>query len=207
MLGRKVLGLDCTLKSIPWVYLKWADDLRKSILFLRRWEFSIKSERRGKDRSRARLALWRRKRGMAVWQIRGQEASFGFGPHLESFNWVSPFAEFSMRCRLGSAAPSLLYLNFSLFAKPNGYFSVFLLLAFSAISCYYHALLQLFPLIFTCLHSIGWMVYLFLLELCLLSLLCGLLSLTHPLFSQGFIFISFSHSTRHQAHPWSLKDL
>ena len=125
-----------------------------------------------------------------MWEISGQDASFGFCPHLESFNWVSPFAEFSMRCRLGWAAPSLLYLNFSLFAKPNGYWycSVFLLLAFSAISCSYHALLQLFPLIFTCLHSIGWMVYLLLLELCLLSLLCSLLSLTHPFFSPGFYF-------------------
>ena len=74
------------------------------------------------------------------------------------------------------------------FNKPNGYCSVFLLLAFFAISCYYHALLQLFPLIFTCLHSIGWMVYLLLLELCLLSLLCSLPSLTHPLFSSGFYF-------------------
>lgn len=123
-----------------------------------------------------------------MWEIRGQDVSFEFCSHLESFNWVSPFAEFIMRCRLGWAAPSLLYLNLSLFAKPNGYCSVFLLLAFSAISCYYHALLQLFPLIFTCLHSIRWMDYLLLLELCLLSLLCSLPSLTHPLFSSRFYF-------------------
>lgn len=101
-------------------------------------------------------------------------------PLLQSLAWDADWAELHL----------LLYLHFSLFAIPNGYWycSVFLLLAFSAVSCYYHALLQLFPWIFTCLHSIGWMVYLLLLELCLLSLLYSLLSLTHPLFSSGFYF-------------------
>lgn len=97
-----------------------------------------------------------------------------------------------MRCRLGWAAPSFYIYIFPFFAIPNGYWycSVFLTCLF----CSFMLLpcsSSIVSWIFTCLHSIGWMVYLLLLELCLLSLLYSLLSSLIHYSPQDFIFISF----------------